>query len=71
MTYGVEILDTGKEGDMTYGVEILDIGKEGVNLFENSHMEASKIIQGLPKQSVGIGSLSTIGWNSIEAYIDV
>jgi hypothetical protein len=55
---------------LTYGFEILQT-KKCVNLLEDSHCDAARILQGLPPQTAGVGCLATLGWGSMEAYVDV
>ena len=56
---------------MTYGLDVLKTNRDTIARLEQSHCEAAKVIQGLPKQTAGIGCLATVGWNSMEAHIDI
>ena len=56
---------------LVYGLDVLQIESHDVDVLESCHFNASKIFQQLPQQTAGIGSTSTIGWNSIESYIDI
>jgi len=56
---------------VTYGLEVLPIENADIELLENSHCNSAKIFQQLPIQTAGIGATNTIGWRSIESYMDI
>ena len=56
---------------LCYGAAILDLNSECINTMESFHSNCSKMFQGLPVQSASPGSLGNLGWQSIEAVIDL
>jgi hypothetical protein len=55
---------------MTYGLELLRMTPGGMANLETAHSSVAKQIQGIPKQSANI-CIATMGWRSLEAYIDL
>ena len=55
---------------MLYGLEILTLSRTTVKSLETVHSSVAKGMQGLPKQSVNCGCLASVGWLSIETYLD-
>ena len=56
---------------LCYGSEVLTLGKESMNAMETLNFQSSKIMQGLPKNTSDIGSIMSIGWNTIQATVDI
>ena len=56
---------------LLYAVEIMDIGKKTMQCMEAFHRKNAKLFQGLPSQACNIGSLTTMGWSTIEVHIDI
>jgi hypothetical protein len=55
---------------LTYGFEVMNVKASSLETVETFHYHAAKTIQGLPAQAVNIGSLATLGWQSIDVHID-
>ena len=56
---------------LCYGVEIMDVFPESRDEMERFQSSAAKTFQGLPNQTANIGSMQTLGWQSIQAVIDL
>ena len=55
---------------LTYGFEVMDINHTSRDLINTFHVHAAKNIQGLPDQAANPGSLATVGWQSMSAFVD-
>ena len=56
---------------LCYGVEIMDIDHKSAENMETFHAKNAKMFQGLSKNTCNIGSITTIGWPTISALIDI
>ena len=56
---------------ITYGVQVTRLKYTAIAKIEKPHQEVSRLIQGLPEQTPACASLRTIGWKSVQAYIDL
>ncbi len=56
---------------LLYGCEVLNLSPQTIDDLENFHVKAAKIFQCLPDCASNCGSLRTIGWPSLNAYIDM
>ncbi|MCP3956018.1 MAG: hypothetical protein GY697_27965, partial [Desulfobacterales bacterium] len=55
---------------MLYGCEIMDISQKSLDKLEHFHVNSAKNLQGLPEPASNCGSLTTIGWQSLNSIID-
>jgi len=56
---------------MTYGLEIVDLDRTSIAKLESTHSDIAKQLQGLPKQAVSSGCIASLGWVSVETYIQL
>ena len=56
---------------LCYGAEVMDIGSESLDLMESYQSTCAKQFIGVPIQCSSPGSVGTMGWQSIEATIDI
>ena len=56
---------------ITYGLQVTRLKDTEIAKIEKTHQEVSRLIQGLPEQTPACESLRTIGWKSVQAYIDL
>ncbi len=56
---------------LTYGLEVWGVAQEGFVQMEHFHNTAGKTIQGLPTQTPNPACHATLGWKSIEMYVDI
>ena len=56
---------------LCYGSEVLEIIKSSINEMEKFHCQTAKMIQGLPSQSSNTASLVTMGWHSVQVFVDI
>lgn len=52
-----------------YGLELLSLNEVSISKLSAFHIEMSKYFQGLPSNTCNVGSLQTMGWNSIDSII--
>ncbi len=56
---------------LCYGVEILDISDVALEQMETFQGKCAKVIQALPIQTSNVGSITTVGFKTIEATIEI
>ena len=56
---------------ITYGLQVTPLKYTEIAKIEKPHQEVSRLIQGLSEQTPACESLRTIGWKSVQAYIDL
>jgi hypothetical protein len=56
---------------MLYGLEVFTLSDSSLQQLERTHSAIAKHIQGLPKQTASAGCVSTLGWSSIGAQLDI
>ena len=56
---------------LLYGCEIMTLYDKSITRIDKFHVHAAKNLQGLPDQASNCGSLSTMGWLSVECLIDI
>ena len=56
---------------LTYGFQVMDIPEEAVRSAESFHAKMAKVFQGLPDQACNVGAVASMGWMSIQGYVDM
>ena len=55
---------------LMHGMEIAELTPDCVSALEQAHGSAAKVIQGLPQQAANGACLASLGWCSLETYLD-
>jgi len=56
---------------LTYGMEVMDLPDAAMRELEKFHASSAKKLQRLPDETSNLGALETMGWQSMQATIDV
>ena len=56
---------------LCYGTEVMELNDECYEAIEQFHAQSAKLFQGLPQHTSNVGSVGTIGWESIKVHIDM
>ena len=56
---------------LTYGFEVYPVDETGIKNLEFAHRQNCKLIQGLPVNTPTPATYATLGWLSIQTYIDM
>ena len=56
---------------LCYGVEVLDISDVALQQLETFQCKCAKVMQALPIQTANVGSITTLGFKTIEATIEL
>ena len=55
---------------LCYGLEITDINSSCIIELEKFNFHSAKICQGLPASTPNYGALATVGWRTVQGYLD-
>ena len=56
---------------MTYGLEVVPLKSTGTKILEDCHRDVAKMTQNLPLSTSNPAPLATLGWMSLESYIEL